>query len=172
MQKLQDFLIMMTLTDCIEPPVFQDKLEHQLALIAAISFWLNILALIASFWQDLWLPAGQFISPMTILLLVNLLIISWLTRRYFKQHFPTHVTPLRNMTEVAYRRRQVLRRLSFDSLTFLIIFLGLWGRVYFEQSNLGMIFWQSLVWVIFWVSIGMIFKYNKLMARYTKPKKP
>lgn len=170
MQKLQDFLIMMALTDRIEPPVFQDKREQQLTFIIAISVWLNILALVASYWQDQWLPAGRVISPVTILLMVSLLIISWLNRHYFRRRFPIHITPLKNATEVADCRRRVLKRLLYDSLAFLIVFSVLWGRLYFSQPHLTRIFLINLAWSLFGVSIGLAFKYDKLMARYTLPK--
>lgn len=170
MQKLQDFLIMMTLTDRIEPPVFQDKCEQQLTFMAAISIWLNFVALVASYWQDQWLPVGQVFSPVTILLLVSLLIISWLNRHYFRRHFPIQITPLKDTTEVAYCRRQVLKRLLYDILSFLIVFLILWGRLYFSQPHLTRIFLTNLAWTLFGVCIGLAFKYDKLMACYTLPK--
>lgn len=170
MQRWQD-LIIISCNDCLTLPDVHNEREHQLVFELSLTSWGTVLALLISYWQDLRLPVGQFISPLTRLLLISLLCLSWLTHRYFRRYYPTKITQVHNVTEATYWRRQVLRRSLYDVISFTLIFLIIWLRQFYRQPHFTAVPWTGLVFGLIGVVIGVIFKYNRLIARFDFPQK-
>jgi len=170
MPKWEDLLIM-SCNDCLALPDIQNRREHQIILNFALVTWLNVLALLFSYWQDSQLRLPQLISPMTILLIVSLLILSWLTHHFFQRYYPTQIIQVHDAVEATYWRRRVLFRSGYDGVSFMLIFLIVWLIQYHKLPHFTAIPWTGLLFALIGVGISITLKYNRLITRLDFPNK-
>lgn len=158
-------LLLASCTDSFDVPETRAARDHQFALNYAALFWLTVITAIVSFWQDILASTRPGLSPVTILLLVGLNLINFLSQRQFKQQNIGYWLQLATPQDYAYWRHRVRLRLLFELSSNIVIFTSIFGMLWLAPNQSMPVSPFLPIPLLIAVCLAVVIRYRRLMAR-------